>query len=702
MSSLIFDIIVLFSTIIGFIHLVILFQFIVEEKGGVVDIFTFCVTASNFSIYTLLYLDFRLRLGAEWDPWVEAISCWLRCRAFFEASTVAVAAGFVFGFFHVVPWFHVANIVVYHTRFSIYRNDWIPPSIRPIRNIAIDEVVAGDGRLELGVSWKNEPARLDQLPRSITGLANVTKLQLMHSRGTRLPKHIGNMQSLRVLNLFRCKRLTSLPESLGHLSNLEILNVQRCRDLEKLPASLGQLKGLKILRLTLCNIRQLPESIGGLSCLTELDFDTSTRAHRVETARLPDSMGNLTSLVSFSFHLQHMDLLPNTNVLSRWTNLRKISVVRCSDAQFLSLSEECLSKIVNSWGDHLLDVAFSFKCRLDQVPPLRDFLFNLRCVQRLSLSFANNLSRYALQSRDLVVLTNRLEHLFLDHCTPAGWRDGVVSFQSLKSLELSQSDLSNEQLSMPFVEKLSLRGNSRISLVSAAGVPIFQNLTQLIVKECHEDFVHRLLCAIPSKCLTWLTLKGVDYDNFASVEQVLSPELRIFEWDRLFERDFAFLRSLVKRFPRLGHLAPSGGLSNVRHRKSLQMLLSLNRLRTRHEEGLRRRTQNNMLESMDTFHWPLVATNTTHASRPYREVMENETSYIDVSCRLLDSKAQQANGLFYLITKMNITVGPDVDEQTNDMTDDEKDCIEGVESGGVDVAPDSFRLGTFEIDVDVP
>ena len=141
-----------------------------------------------------------------------------------------------------------------------------------------------------------------------------------------LPPCIGNLNSLKILNLRGCKMLESIPEEIGNLRSLEVLilgeydwdfidpdfvsifdsyiNLIRYiqplritnRKASKLPESIGNLKALKIMDLSFWkNLETLPESIGQLESLEELNLQFCA-----SLSSLPENIGNLKSLRSLN------------------------------------------------------------------------------------------------------------------------------------------------------------------------------------------------------------------------------------------------------------------------------------------------------------------------------------------------------------------------------------------------------------------
>lgn len=112
-----------------------------------------------------------------------------------------------------------------------------------------------------------------------------------------LPSGIGRLKNLRVFEVNNYKNLTHLPNTIGNLSSLKKLNVLAC-GLQSIPASIGGLKRLEKLSFWANRIKELPRSIGDLHSLSSLSLGEN------ELASLPDSIGNLT-------HLRHLYISKN-------------------------------------------------------------------------------------------------------------------------------------------------------------------------------------------------------------------------------------------------------------------------------------------------------------------------------------------------------------------------------------------------------
>ncbi|GKA86652.1 NB-ARC domains-containing protein, partial [Tanacetum coccineum] len=114
------------------------------------------------------------------------------------------------------------------------------------------------------------------------------------------------MDALHVLNLTRCLKVDQLPEALGRIKSLTELHVDKTAitELPSFVSSLTNLESLSFggqrmiqprwsLKFSNCNLEQVPESIGGLSCLEDL-FLTGNNF-----TSLPGSLSQLSHLERF-------------------------------------------------------------------------------------------------------------------------------------------------------------------------------------------------------------------------------------------------------------------------------------------------------------------------------------------------------------------------------------------------------------------
>ena len=114
---------------------------------------------------------------------------------------------------------------------------------------------------------------LNELPSSISKLKKLEKLTIGPSFSLlNLPSEIGELESLKELDLNFCIKLEALPESIGKLERLNKLSIMAAYDMNTLPESIGNLKSLKILDLSFCDFKSLPNTMVALKDIDYLSF----------------------------------------------------------------------------------------------------------------------------------------------------------------------------------------------------------------------------------------------------------------------------------------------------------------------------------------------------------------------------------------------------------------------------------------------
>ncbi|XP_048131414.1 disease resistance protein TAO1-like [Rhodamnia argentea] len=95
-------------------------------------------------------------------------------------------------------------------------------------------------------------SRLQQIDSSIGGMKALLRLDLSYRESlTKLPQEIGELKALEQLCLYKTPKLSALPESIGSLQNLEILIISHS-GIEELPDGIGRLKKLRQLDASNC------------------------------------------------------------------------------------------------------------------------------------------------------------------------------------------------------------------------------------------------------------------------------------------------------------------------------------------------------------------------------------------------------------------------------------------------------------------
>jgi len=124
--------------------------------------------------------------------------------------------------------------------------------------------------------YGNPSIGLRRFPESFLGLTNLQTLMLnWHFSIKAIPAGISNLKKLRRLSVIGCD-LRALPKELGALSQLEMLNVSSNKALGAVsddvafPKELKGMKSLRELRLASCGLRRVPAFVRELSSLEEI------------------------------------------------------------------------------------------------------------------------------------------------------------------------------------------------------------------------------------------------------------------------------------------------------------------------------------------------------------------------------------------------------------------------------------------------
>ncbi|CAO2151290.1 unnamed protein product [Urochloa humidicola] len=134
---------------------------------------------------------------------------------------------------------------------------------------------------------------------------------------------IGNLASLRKLDLRSNMFYGEVPHTIGRLHRLRELVIQNCSLDGEIPQELGNCSNLMGLNLTRNQLKgRIPDALGSASRLQYLDLSYNNLV-----GGIPPSIGNLSSLVILSLYQNNTDgTIPE--VLSHLNHLQKIQVAR--------------------------------------------------------------------------------------------------------------------------------------------------------------------------------------------------------------------------------------------------------------------------------------------------------------------------------------------------------------------------------------
>ncbi|GJY89191.1 NB-ARC domains-containing protein, partial [Tanacetum coccineum] len=137
---------------------------------------------------------------------------------------------------------------------------------------------------------------------SIGMLKRLVVLNMRDCRRARSFPSKVEMDSLQVLNLSGCLKVDKLPEDLGKIKSLTELHVDKTA-ITELPSYASSLINLKSLSFggqrrmqprCYCNLVQVPDGLGGLSCLRELNLQGNNLLEKLEVLpELPPNVWNV-------------------------------------------------------------------------------------------------------------------------------------------------------------------------------------------------------------------------------------------------------------------------------------------------------------------------------------------------------------------------------------------------------------------------
>ncbi|XP_072440686.1 leucine-rich repeat and calponin homology domain-containing protein 1 isoform X1 [Chiloscyllium punctatum] len=145
--------------------------------------------------------------------------------------------------------------------------------------------------------------KLKEFPRSAAALdlSDTVEADLSKNRLSEIPLELCHFVSLEMLNLYHnCIKV--IPDSIINLQTLTNLNLSR-NQLSTLPLCLCALP-LKVLIASNNKLVSLPEDIGQLKCLMELDVSCN------EITSLPQQIGQLQSLRELNIRRNYLQILP--------------------------------------------------------------------------------------------------------------------------------------------------------------------------------------------------------------------------------------------------------------------------------------------------------------------------------------------------------------------------------------------------------
>nr|XP_016454896.1 PREDICTED: TMV resistance protein N-like isoform X1 [Nicotiana tabacum] len=289
----------------------------------------------------------------------------------------------------------------------------------------------------------------------------------------RIHRTIGNLKTLRHLNLRDCRNLVEFPGEVSGLKNLQKLILSGCSRLKQLPEDIGKMKSLQELLLDGTAIEKLPESIFRLTKLEKLSL---SQCHSLK--QLSRFIGKLSSLKELSLNGSALEEIPDS--IEHLQNLHTLNLIRC----------ESLAAIPNSFGNlKSLANLWLYGSAIKMMPESIGSLYYLRS---LSLGNSQHLNALPVSIKGL----SSLVELQIDKVPIISLPDHVFGgLKSLKNLEIRNCErlgsLPHSIGELLALRTMTLTRNDAITELPES-VGNLQNLVILRLTRCKR------LCKLPA------------------------------------------------------------------------------------------------------------------------------------------------------------------------------------------------------------
>ncbi|KAL3717516.1 hypothetical protein ACJRO7_009018 [Eucalyptus globulus] len=309
------------------------------------------------------------------------------------------------------------------------------------------------------------------LPHSIGNLQSLTRLEMESVGISELPLSIGELKNLERLCLSKCYELRKLPDSIGGLESLLELDLSHTKVAE-LPDQIGNLSKLKVIRIKHSEITKIPATIGMVEKLEEFDAKNCVNLE----GDIPCGIGSLYFLKILNLSYTRIRSVPTT--IEQLSHLHDLHLEGCHE---LKRIPELPASLINLYVESR---------SLQTVPNLSNLtnLVNLMVSDCFEESLSNPWDADSIQTPNLewVGRLSRLEKLKLVHKSIIGPPTELASLPGLKQLVLSCFGL--QSLNQPLPPMLSV-----LKLINFNSMPQFS---------CHYDLKYLSSLEL---CKLWLT-----------------------------------------------------------------------------------------------------------------------------------------------------------------------------------------------------
>uniref|UniRef100_A0A2N9FAW2 Disease resistance protein RPS4B/Roq1-like leucine-rich repeats domain-containing protein n=1 Tax=Fagus sylvatica TaxID=28930 RepID=A0A2N9FAW2_FAGSY len=176
-------------------------------------------------------------------------------------------------------------------------------------------------------------SKVKTIPEFGGNMERVCKLYLDGTAITKLHESIENLTGLASLKLKDCKNLVCVPSTIFNLKLLKDVDISGCSKFERLPEILGNAESVEELDVSETAIRHVPSSIGRLKNLKRLIFEGMLNLSDCNLKAIPNDIGILFSLRSLSLNGNKLVCLPESigqlsglSDLDLWINYPEIVI----------------------------------------------------------------------------------------------------------------------------------------------------------------------------------------------------------------------------------------------------------------------------------------------------------------------------------------------------------------------------------------
>ncbi len=347
-----------------------------------------------------------------------------------------------------------------------------------------------------------------EIPEVIYSMTNLKRIEAKGAGIEKVSDKLVNFSKLEYLDLRDNYDLKVLPQSIGGLKKLRILGLSVC-GLKELPESFCELTELEVLHLQHNELTMLPVNIGKLTKLRKLDLEAN------QLTELPESFKQLTSLKSLLLSGNKLTTLPKGI-----GKFKKVTQVELSENRFIDFPNELCDLVQLK----TLDI------RNNSIEVIPSEIHNLKNLTQLNMAnnHLNTLPNDIGKLKSLVELrlsNNKIETL----------PSSIGNLTQLRELDLSGNllrELPETLFTLSSLETLSIEDNKLEALPEEIG-----NLTQLKKLEIKGN----AFTTLPESITKLTNLEGLSLPDY------------IFE---LTEKQKAWLKSLYEKQNSIGYRLP--------------------------------------------------------------------------------------------------------------------------------------------------